>query len=172
MAAEGAAAETAGTAAAACRSNRLSEEFVGAGEQGPALRFELDAGGRLAEQRGGPLAVAEPGGQVGLGGDGQRVPVERGRQDALRHYRDRLRTEPRAATEGTEYPFGPANGQADHRTGKYRPAPIDVADLLADLAELVDSADSGDIVGQTDVIQALQSAVSALQTAQYGTISG
>jgi len=39
---------------------------------------------------------------------------------------------------------------------------------LADLAELVDQADSGTIVGKADIIQALQSALAALQTVKYG----
>jgi len=36
------------------------------------------------------------------------------------------------------------------------------------LAELVDQADSGTNVGKADIIQALQSALAALQTVKYG----
>lgn len=48
----------------------------------------------------------------------------------------------------------------------------DVATLLADLADLVDAAHAGSIAAMPDVINALESAVAALQTATLGTIHG
>ena len=58
----------------------------------------------------------------------------------------------------------------DESAPGWRSLLADLADLadLAELAELVDQADSGTNVGKADIIQALQSALAALQTVKYG----